>query len=240
MGHEHGVRLADATQLLGTAIPATQFSAVLSNLASGVLYHFRAVVRNPDGTSMGADRTFTTGVPSAAHIASLSALSETYSVFTVAAPRPRATGQAAAKRHHKGTVFSFGSISPRRSRSPSRPPPADGAFVETVSPKPPSYATSHAAPAQSRSRRSTLRALGPTGSRLPVGSAAALKPGRYRAVFIAIDTAGTSRTTQLELYDRQALSSSAAALLTAEPATKAERAPRRGSGAARRATAAGR
>jgi hypothetical protein len=36
------------------------FTAALSNLAAGVTYHYRAVVISPEGTSFGADKTFTT------------------------------------------------------------------------------------------------------------------------------------------------------------------------------------
>jgi len=47
-------------QSLTAGSSAQQLSAALSNLVPGVVYHFRAVATTPDGTSFGADKTFTT------------------------------------------------------------------------------------------------------------------------------------------------------------------------------------
>jgi hypothetical protein len=47
-------------QPLAAGASGVPFSATLSALMPGVVYHFRAVATSPDGTSYGADQTFTT------------------------------------------------------------------------------------------------------------------------------------------------------------------------------------
>jgi CSLREA domain-containing protein len=91
---------------------ATAFSAALSSLAPDVTYHFRAVVINPDGTSIGSDQTFTTATPPPIKkppritLASLTGLRETNSVFTVNFASTPLTAKTTA-RHPRGTVFIF-------------------------------------------------------------------------------------------------------------------------------------
>ena len=84
------------------------FSAGLSGLVPGTIYHFRAVVADIDGTSYGADATFLTSIvfPLPLTKPSISGLSETNSVFAVSS-RSTASHGVAARRHHKGTVFAF-------------------------------------------------------------------------------------------------------------------------------------
>jgi hypothetical protein len=179
-------------QLLGAAIPATQFSAALSKLASGVLYHFRAVVVNPDGTRMGADQTFITGT--GAHIASLSALSETNSVFVVAPSSTPKTGQTAAKRHHKGTVFSFRLDQPATVKIAIQAP-ARGRRVHR-SCKPDTHKLRHKPRCTRTVTIVTFTRSGHAGANRVAFTGRiggkALKPGRYKAVFIAVDAAGAS------------------------------------------------
>ena len=47
---------------LAAGLSGTPFSVAVTGLVPGVLYHFRAMASNPDGTSFGADQTFTTVV----------------------------------------------------------------------------------------------------------------------------------------------------------------------------------
>jgi hypothetical protein len=54
-----------ATQQLGAGAGSTSFGSVAAGLKANTTYHFREVVTNPDGSSVGADRTFktSTGAP---------------------------------------------------------------------------------------------------------------------------------------------------------------------------------
>jgi hypothetical protein len=49
-----------SAQSLAAMTGSTGFTAAISGLAPGTLHHFRTVTVNPDGTSFGADQTFTT------------------------------------------------------------------------------------------------------------------------------------------------------------------------------------
>lgn len=65
---EYGLTVAygSATPLVTTGIGA--FSATLAGLTEGVVYHYRAVAINTDGTANGADGTFTLMVQEAAYL----------------------------------------------------------------------------------------------------------------------------------------------------------------------------
>jgi CSLREA domain-containing protein len=94
---------------LGTGSGAVALSAALSGLAPGTTYHFRIVASNRDGTSVGADATFTT-VPTPAPVAA--PLAPVITGFTQSASRWRegsALPQAAARGHKTpvGTTFRF-------------------------------------------------------------------------------------------------------------------------------------
>ena len=56
-----------ATDWKGSFASGDTFSATIYNLGEGVLYHFRAVARNPIGISYGQDMSFVTliaeGIP---------------------------------------------------------------------------------------------------------------------------------------------------------------------------------
>jgi hypothetical protein len=82
---------------LATPMP---FSALVSGLQPATTYHFRAVAVSPEGTSVGADQTFTTALPPPA----LSGVAQSHS-------RWREGGRLAAiaRRHRPpiGTTFSF-------------------------------------------------------------------------------------------------------------------------------------
>jgi hypothetical protein len=52
-----------ATQALPAGAPGGVFSASLSGLAPGTVYHYRVVASDPDGTTFGADQQFTTASP---------------------------------------------------------------------------------------------------------------------------------------------------------------------------------
>lgn len=96
------------TQQVATGVSPVSLHAQLSSLSPGTTYHFRVVATSPDGTSFGADETFTTsGVASAATAAT--------PVISGAAQSHRrwreGTRLAGFSRAHKlpplGTVFSF-------------------------------------------------------------------------------------------------------------------------------------
>jgi hypothetical protein len=50
-------------QQLAPGTGSTAFSATITHLVPGRLYHYRIVASSPDGTSIGPDATFTTAVP---------------------------------------------------------------------------------------------------------------------------------------------------------------------------------
>jgi hypothetical protein len=126
--------------------------------------------------------------------AHLTALSETYSVFTVGSGSTSLTGRTAARRHHRGTVFTFQldhlagikiaivSITP--GRRTGRRCEREGHRLRY---KPRCTRTVSVA---------ILRRAGHAGLNKVAFSGRiggrALKPGRYRAVFTAIGTAGAS------------------------------------------------
>jgi len=144
---------------------------------------------------VGGDETFTTSANPAppVRVASLSALSESYSVFAVGGPSTPLTGQT-AKRHHKGTTFSFRldqAATVRIAIQTTAPGRRVGRSCR---------ANSHRLRRKPRCTRTitiaTLTRSGHTGLNKVAFSGRihgkALKPGRYKAVFTTIDAAGAS------------------------------------------------
>jgi hypothetical protein len=90
-------------QALAVEASGHQFSAALSNLAPGVVYHFRAVAINPDGASFGADGTFTTVVPKVAP--TLGTL--TMHPSTLLPDLGHGASTARKKKRHRGATISY-------------------------------------------------------------------------------------------------------------------------------------
>ena len=150
------------------------------------------------GTDQAATATFA-ALPAAARIAHLTSLSELYSLFAVGRSATPPTGQTAVRRHHRGTVFSF---------RLDQPATVKIALQRTV----PGRRVGHTCRPQSRKLRHRPRCLrtltiatfsrsGHLGTnKVPFSGRIgrkALRPGRYRAVFTAIDAAGTSAPLSL-------------------------------------------
>jgi len=170
------------------------FSAGISGLVPGTVYHFRAVVANIDGTSYGADATFVTGVFQLQLTKpSISGLSETNAVFAVAS-RSTASHGVAARRHPKGTVFVFtlNQAATVRIAIQSLLP---GRRVHGVC-RAPTHKLAHKPRCTRTHTLMTLVRTGHAGrdrvaftGRL---AGKALAPGHYRVVVTATDAAGTS------------------------------------------------
>jgi hypothetical protein len=62
----YGSEVPCAQTVVGTGTSPTTVSAVLSGLTPDTTYHYRAIASNADGTSYGADETFTTSAGAAA------------------------------------------------------------------------------------------------------------------------------------------------------------------------------
>jgi hypothetical protein len=176
----------------------------LSGLSPNTTYHYRVVASSTDGTAVSADQTFTTapappgasppGASPLAAIAKLTGLGESYSIFAVAASPTPLNGQAAVRGHHKGTVFSF---------ALDRAASVKIAIQTTTAGRRVRRACRPASPRLSRKPRctrtvtiATLTRAGHTGLNKVAFSGRisgkALKPGRYQALFSAIDAAGAS------------------------------------------------
>src|SRR5262249_19714251 len=153
-----------------------------------------------DGTTVGSDRTFTTSAsPSKPRLASLTSLSETFSVFAVGGSSTPLRGQTAAKRHHKGTVFSFRLDQPATVKI----------AIQTTAPgrrvgrscRPDSHKLRHKRRCTRTVPIATLVRSGHAGLNKVAFSGRisgkALKPGRYKAVFTAINAAGASPSRSL-------------------------------------------
>ena len=200
----YGSQTTPGTIAAGGAGP---FSAAISGLVPGTVYHFRAVVVNIDGASYGADATFVTGVfPLRLTRPTISALSETNSTFAVAS-RSTALHGVAASRHRKGTVFAFtlNQAATVRIAIQSLLP---GRRVHGVC-----RAPAHKLRREPRCTRAhTLTTLVRTGhagrdrvaftGRL---AGRALAPGHYRIVVTAADAGGTSAPRYLAFPDRRPL-----------------------------------
>jgi hypothetical protein len=132
-------------------------------------------------------------------MATLSSLHETNSVFAVAKPSTPLSGHTAAVRHKRGTVFSFLLDQPATVKI-------------TITRKVPGRRVGHSCRANSRRLRhkprctrtikiATLTRTAHAGKNKVAFSGRirgkALKPRRYQAVFIAIDTAGASKPKSL-------------------------------------------
>jgi hypothetical protein len=188
---------------VGGLMPAP-VSASFSGLSPNTTYHYRLIASSMDGTTLGGDLTFTTSASGAgpspgALVASLTALGETYSVFAVAGSSTPLIGQAAAKRHHKGTVFSFRLDQPATVKITIQTTARGRRAGRSCKPE------SHKLRRKPRCARTitvaTLTRAAHAGlNKVPFSGrigAHALKFGRYTAVFIAIDAAGASRQQSL-------------------------------------------
>jgi hypothetical protein len=176
---------------------ATAFSAGLSSLTPDVTYHFRAVVINPDGTTVGSDQAFTTLSPPPIkrppRLAILTGLSETNSVFAVNFASTPLTGRT-TRRHPRGTVFMF-----RLSQAATV-----RITIQTTARGRRVHGKCRAETKRLRRRPRCTRVLtvatltrvarkGPNKVRFSGSiNGRALSPRRYKAVFTAIDAAGAS------------------------------------------------
>jgi hypothetical protein len=172
-------------------VAAAAVSAGAVGLAPRTTYHYRVVASSVDGTSIGGDRTFTTagvGPPQ------LTNLTESHSIFAVGKRGTPLTARTTARRHPKGTVFSF-----RLDRSATvivtiqRSTPGRRVHGRCKPPSPalrrkPGCARLLTIGRLSRTARVGLNRVAFSGR---IGTRA-LKPGRYRGVFTAIDAAGQS------------------------------------------------
>jgi CSLREA domain-containing protein len=207
--------LQTSVQHVGGVTPSG-VSASIGGLSPNTTYHYRLVASSTDGTSIGADQTFTTpsapGGPigstaASIHKAVISALKETRSVFAVAASSTPRTGHTAAthhhpgkaKRHHRGTVFSF---------RLDQPAAVKIAIQRVTSGRRVGHSCRQASHKLRHKRRctrtvtiATLTRSGHVGSNKVAFSGRigrkALKPGRYRAVFSATNAAGKSAPQRL-------------------------------------------
>lgn len=97
-----------AAQVVGSGTAAVAVAAALSGLAPNTTYHYRILATNHDGTSVGADATFTTGALPGPPLAAptVTGATQSASVWRVG----RALPQAAARHGHKppvGTTFAY-------------------------------------------------------------------------------------------------------------------------------------
>jgi hypothetical protein len=137
--------------------------------------------------------------PSLPTTATISALGETNSIFTVGPSSTSLAGQTAAKRHKQGTVFSFQLDQPATVRvvfQTNAPGRRVGNSCRTASRRlrrrPRCTATITIA-TLTRSAHAGLNKVAFSG-RLP---GKVLKPGRYQAAFTAIDSAGSAPPSTL-------------------------------------------
>jgi hypothetical protein len=155
--------------------------------------------------TMTADRAVTAtfvssaGAPPGARVANLTALGETYSTFAVGPSTTPLSGHTAAKRHHKGTTFSF------RLDLPA----TVNIIIQTTSHgrrvgrscKPESHKLRHRRRCLRTVTIATLTRIGHSGlNRIPFSGRVrgkALKPGHYRAMFNTTDSAGSSTRQSL-------------------------------------------
>jgi hypothetical protein len=100
-----------ATQNAGSGANPTNVSSNLSGLAVGTFYHYRLVASNASGTTLGADRTFTTqGPPVVATGAAQNAVGTGATLTGSVNPRGRSTQWY----FEYGTSTSYGSKTPTR------------------------------------------------------------------------------------------------------------------------------
>jgi hypothetical protein len=92
-----------SSQEVGASTLGAPFSANLTGLSAGTLYHFRAVVISAAGTAFGADQTFTTAAPPPT--ITLAVTSETLSPTVFAAATSGPSARTAKRRF--GTKVSY-------------------------------------------------------------------------------------------------------------------------------------
>jgi len=190
---DYGPTAAYGSSTPDTTLPggptASQVSAAVGGLAAATTYHVRIVATNLDGTSTGADRTFTTsGGDSTAPVF----LSASLKPKTFAVNRKGASEKVVAAKAKRGTTFRYRLSEPARvvftiqraakgrrvgkaCRKPTRANRTKRACTRYVQAK--RFAK------QSKTAANTKKFSGRIGKR-------ALRPGRYRAALVATDTAG--------------------------------------------------
>jgi hypothetical protein len=149
---------------------------VLTSLQAGATYHYRVVATNPSGTSYGDDVAFTTVAPALVAPA-LSQVSQSHRVWRV---DRRHKTPAIARRRPRGTRFTY-TLS------------ADATVQFTIQGLRP-----HKRPKTvMRLRRAGHGGLNTTKFTGRVGRKV-LKPGRYRVVIGATNSAGASKAKTLK------------------------------------------
>jgi hypothetical protein len=105
-----------APQTATAGVAPTPVSAAVSGLAPATTYHYRLVASNADGTTMGADQTFTTtsgtGSRGAAGVPRFLSASVHPSVFAV--QRTGRAGRQTRRRRPLGTTFRYALSEPAR------------------------------------------------------------------------------------------------------------------------------
>jgi hypothetical protein len=186
---ETGPGTCSASYVPGTLVTLTATPASGSRFAgwSGACSGTRSCV-----VTMNSDQTVTAAFTQVAP--RLTALGESYSVFAVGRSTTPLSGRTATRRHHDGTVFSFGL---------DRVATVKIAIQTTArgrragrSCKPDSHNLRHRPRCTRTVTISTLTRTGHVGLNRAAFSGRivgrALRPGHYRAVFSALDAAGAS------------------------------------------------
>ena len=182
-------------------VAATPLTAILAGLGPNTTYHYRILASSIDGTTVGSDRTFTTGAPNApiTPIAHLTALGESYLTFAVGGLSTPLSGQTAARRHHKGTVFSFHLDQPATVKVAIQA--GVGGRRVGRGCRPASHKLRHNARCTRTVTIATLLRTANAGVNKIAFSGRirgkALPHGRYKAVFIAVDAAGATAPQSL-------------------------------------------
>jgi hypothetical protein len=178
-------------QQADASVTLAPVSVAVSGLAPATVYHYRLVASNADGTTVGADQTFTTsGGTAAAGVPRFLSGSVRPSVFAV-----QRTGRAGPPRRHRppfGTTFRYSLSEPARvsfTVQESLPGRADG---RTCIAKIAHNRTRRACTRLGKPRRFVVNArAGHNATRFTgrIGGQA-LPPGRYRVTLVATDAAG--------------------------------------------------
>jgi len=184
-------------QSLAPVSSAQQFPAMLANLTPGVVYHFRAVAINAEGTAFGADQTFTAVKPTVPR--------PTITAARLTNKRFRVTNKdtaVSAKKPPAGTSFQFTlSATAKVQIAVTRSAPGLRSAHNCVAPTTKLRRTH----AKHCTRSVALGTL--TRSNLPQGADnvsfsgrighTPLKPGSYKAALSASNAGGRSRSVAL-------------------------------------------
>jgi len=177
---EYGTTPAYGQSTSGVPISGTADTTTtvgLTGLQPGTIYHYRLVASTSSGTVPGADATFTTQAPPAVvHVPALSALKQSHRIWRV---DRRHRTPAVARSIPKGTTFSYVLSS-------------DATVTFTIQRSRPHkrFKTTMQLRRAAHAGKNRTRFSGRVGRKL-------LKPGRYRVVIRAKNTAGTSKARSL-------------------------------------------